>query len=129
MRGEGKICLFFFFLCVLKRRKHMAENKFQEKLVKELETRFPGSIVLKNDPNYKQGIPDLVLLNREGWALLEVKRDANASHRPNQDYYVNKANELGQYGSFIYPQNKTEVYNGIQETFTSKRRRSRISRS
>lgn len=105
------------------------ENKIQSDIVSELKELFPDSIILKNDPNYKQGIPDLVLLDREGWALLEVKRDANASHRPNQNYYVNKANELGQYGSFIYPQNKTEVYNGIQETFTSKRRRSRISRS
>ena len=105
------------------------ENKIQSDIISDLKKLFPDSIILKNDPNYKQGIPDLVLLDREGWALLEVKRDADASHRPNQDYYVNKANEMGHYGSFIYPQNKTEVYNGIQETFASKRRRSRISRS
>lgn len=104
------------------------ENKIQSDIISELNELFPDSIILKNNPNYKQGIPDLVLLDRDGWALLEVKRDAEASHRPNQDYYVNKANEMGQYGSFIYPQNKQEVYNGIQETFASKRRRSRISR-
>ena len=107
----------------------MRESKFQAKLIKDIKERLPDCIVLKNDPTYLQGIPDLTVFNNDKWATLEVKKSANASHQPNQDYYVNKANELGQYGSFIYPQNKTEVYNGIQETFASKRRRSRISRS
>ncbi|HAU84913.1 MAG TPA: hypothetical protein DCW90_05255 [Lachnospiraceae bacterium] len=104
------------------------ENDFQKDLIKELKEMFPGSIILKNDPNYKQGIPDIVLLNEDGWALLEVKRNAKATHRPNQDYYVDKANKMQQYGSFIYPENKEEVCNGIQEAFASKRRRSCISR-
>ena len=49
------------------------ENKIQSDIISELKKLFPDSIILKNDPNYKQGIPDLVLLDREGWALLEVK--------------------------------------------------------
>lgn len=103
------------------------ENQFQASLIKEIKERFPGAIVLKNDPNYIQGIPDLTVLHEDGWALLEVKRDANASHQPNQDYYISKANEM-QFGSFVYPENKEEVLNGIQESFEHQRGRSRIFR-
>ena len=38
------------------------ENKFQAKLIKDIESRFPGCIVIKNDANYIQGIPDLTVL-------------------------------------------------------------------
>ena len=38
------------------------ESKFQAGLIKELKQRFPGSIVFKNDPNYIQGVPDLLIL-------------------------------------------------------------------
>ena len=30
----------------------MLENKFQANLIKELKERFPGCIVMKNDPTY-----------------------------------------------------------------------------
>ena len=39
----------------------MLENKFQANLIKELKERFPGCIVMKNDPTYIQGIPDLLV--------------------------------------------------------------------
>ena len=104
------------------------ESDFQSKFIKKLKERFPGCLVLKNDPNYIQGIPDLTLLTEDGWALLEAKRDSTASHRPNQDYYVKKASSM-QFGSFVYPENEEEVINGIQKTFERKRGGSRISRS
>lgn len=34
---------------------------------------FPGCIVMKTDPNYIQGIPDLLILWNDKWATLEVK--------------------------------------------------------
>ena len=55
---------------------------------------FPGAIVLKNDPNYIQGIPDLTVFYQDKWATLEVKKSENASHQPNQDYYVGLMNEM-----------------------------------
>ena len=64
------------------------ENKFQADLIKELKDRFPGCMVLKNDSSYIQGIPDLMVLYKNKWASLECKRNANATHQPNQDYYV-----------------------------------------
>jgi hypothetical protein len=66
----------------------MLESKFQSGLIKDLKKMFPGCIVLKNDPNYLQGIPDLSVFWQDKWAMLEVKKEANASHQPNQDYYV-----------------------------------------
>ena len=41
----------------------MLENKFQANLIKELKARFPDCIVMKNDPTYIQGIPDLLVLH------------------------------------------------------------------
>ena len=52
----------------------MLENKFQSKLIKEIKNRFPGCIVLKNDSGYIQGIPDLIILFKNKWAALEVKK-------------------------------------------------------
>lgn len=51
----------------------MLENKFQSNLIKEIKTLFPDCIVVKNDPTYIQGIPDLLILNGGKWASLECK--------------------------------------------------------
>ena len=81
---------------------------------------FPGCIILKNDPNYIQGIPDLIILHENNWAALEVKRSEYASQRPNQEYYVDKMNEMS-YSSFVYPENMEEVLHDIQSAFRPKR--------
>ena len=94
----------------------MLENKFQAKLINEIKNRFPGCIVMKNDSSYIQGIPDLIILFKNKWAALEVKKSNDASHRPNQDYYVDKMNEMS-YASFISPENKEEVLDGMERSF------------
>ena len=105
------------------------EGNFQSDLIDELEDRFPGCMVLKNDPNYIQGIPDLLILYKKKWAALEVKRSENARHRPNQDYYVDLLNRMS-FASFIFPENKEEVLNDLERSFNrGSRRHSRISRS
>lgn len=96
----------------------MLENKFKTKLVKEIKERFPGSMVVHLDPTECQGIPDLLVLYENKWAALEGKKDAKSSHRPNQDYYVEKMNGMS-YASFIYPENKEEVLNELQQAFRS----------
>ena len=78
----------------------MLENKFKQNLVKEIKEFLPGSMVLHMDPNEIQGIPDLLVLYGDQWAALEGKKTGKASHRPNQDYYVAKMNEMS-YASFI----------------------------
>lgn len=96
----------------------MLESRFQSGLIKELKEKFPGCIVLKNDADYKQGIPDLLVLHENKWAALECKKSANAKHQPNQDYYVGKMNEMS-FASFICPENKKEVLHELELTFKS----------
>lgn len=95
------------------------ENKFQSKLIKEIETRFPGAIVMKNDANYIQGIPDLTILYKDKWATLECKKSKNATHQYNQDDYVRTMNDMS-FSSFIYPENKEEVLDELQTIFRAK---------
>ena len=94
------------------------ESKFQSDLRKELEERFPGCLVLKNDPNYIQGIPDLTVLYKDKWATLECKDAENAPARPNQPYYVGEMDKMS-FSRFIYPENKEEVLDELQRAFES----------
>lgn len=92
------------------------ESEFQSKLIKEIKKRFPGSIVTKTDPKQIQGFPDLLVLWKNKWALLECKKSAKASHRPNQDTYVEMLNKMS-FSSFIFPENKEEVLNALERSF------------
>lgn len=94
------------------------ESEFQGKLIKKLKKQFPGCMVLKNDPSYIQGIPDLLVLHNKHWAALECKRSKAAYERSlkknkNQQHYIDKMNGMS-YASFIYPENEEEVLNEIQ---------------
>lgn len=92
------------------------ERDFQSELIKELKETFVGCIVLKNDASYIQGFPDLLLLYKNQWAALEVKRASNSRLQPNQDYYVDILNDMS-YAAVIHPENKEEVLNAIQRSF------------
>ena len=94
------------------------ERDFQPTHIKEIETIFPGCLVLKGDSARRQGIPDLIILYEDKWAALEVKKSANEKARPNQPYYVDKMNEMS-YSSFIYPENKEAVLRELQQAFSS----------
>lgn len=98
----------------------MLENRFKTELVSEIENMFPGCIVVHLDPNEIQGIPDLLVLYENKWAALEGKKSANATHRPNQDYYVDLMNKMS-FAAFIYPENKEEVLHELQQAFRVRR--------
>lgn len=98
----------------------MRESSFQAKLIRKLESIFPGCLVLKNDSSYIQGIPDLLVLFHNRWAMLECKTDANAPTRPNQPYYVDLLNQMS-YAAFIYPENELEILNELQLAFGTRR--------
>lgn len=91
----------------------MKEAQFQKELIKKIKDRLPGCVVLKNDPNYIQGIPDLTILHKDKWAALECKKERDASHRPNQDYYVGKMNDMS-YAAFVYPENEEEILDELE---------------
>ena len=94
----------------------MLERDYQKKLITKLKKTFPGAMILKNDSGYIQGIPDLLILHKDKWAALEVKQNAAASHRPNQDFYIEKLKGMS-YAAFISPDNEREIINEIQRTF------------
>lgn len=94
----------------------MVESKFQSILINELKERFKGCVVVKNDANYMQGIPDLTIYYGNRWAMLETKRSEDAPHRPNQDYYVSLFNSMS-YAAFIFPENKEVILNEMEQTF------------
>lgn len=90
------------------------ERDYQAKLIKKIKDQFPGCIVMKNDSSYIQGIPDLLVLYRDKWASLEVKRSATASHRPNQEYYVDLMDGMS-FSRFISPENEEEVLHEMEQ--------------
>ncbi|MBR1763646.1 MAG: hypothetical protein IJ731_09850 [Eubacterium sp.] len=96
----------------------MKENAFQSKLIKEIKEALPGSIVMKNDAGYIQGIPDLTVLYKDRWATLECKKSEKAKRQPNQEYYVNKMDEMS-FSRFVSPDNKEEVLNELQQALRS----------
>lgn len=99
----------------------MRENKYQQKLVRKLKDKFPDCTVLHNNAGVMQGIPDLLILNGKRWAALETKRNKDANHRPNQDYYVDRLNKMS-YASFVYPENEQEVLDDLERVLGAKRK-------
>ena len=102
------------------------ENKYQAGLIKRIKERFEGAIVLKNDSSYIQGIPDLTVFYKDRWAALECKKEKNAHHQPNQDYYISKMDDMS-FARFISPENEEDVLDEMERSFTS-RRSARVSR-
>lgn len=92
------------------------ENVFQASLIRTIKNLLPGCIVLKLDPNYIQGIPDLLILHGITWAALECKKTENAPHRPNQDYYVKTMNKMS-FATFVYPENVQQVLKDMIDYF------------
>lgn len=94
----------------------MNEREFQAWLIKELKRRFPNCLVIKTDPTYIQGLPDLLILYKDCWAALEVKRSADAHHQPNQEYYIDKMNKMS-FAEFIFPEIAEEILDAMEDFF------------
>lgn len=98
----------------------MNEAMYQRKLIKKIERLLPGCYIIKNDPAENQGIPDILILFDDQWAMLEIKISSTASEQPNQSYYVDKFNDMS-FAAFIYPQNEEQVLHDLQSTLGAKR--------
>lgn len=100
-------------------KKYKKESDYQHDLIGKIKERFPDAFVLKNDPSYIQGIPDLTILWKDKWATLECKKsqkDYEKDFTPNQHIYVHKMNKMS-YSSFIFPENEQEVLDGLDKAF------------
>lgn len=91
----------------------MKESDFQHGLICEIEDRFPGCIVTKAETF--QGMPDLLILYKDRWAMLECKKSKDAERQPNQPYYVDLLNSMS-FAAFIYPENREEVLNAMAQS-------------
>lgn len=103
----------------------MRESAYRNKLVKKLERLLPDAMILKNDPDYVQGIPDLTILWGSHWAMLELKVDEQAQVQPNQEYWVERLGHFS-FCAFIYPENEEEILDALQDAFGIERQ-TRIS--
>lgn len=97
-----------------------SERDFQAGLIKKIKKKMPDAIVMKNDASYIQGIPDLLVLNGNKWAALECKKSEDAKKQPNQEYYVEKMNDMS-FAAFIFPSNESEVLDALQRSLESGR--------
>jgi hypothetical protein len=113
-------------------KKYKKESDYQHDLIMKIKNRFPDAFVLKNDPSYIQGIPDLTVLWEDKWATLECKKskkDCDKDFTPNQRLYVQKMKKMS-FSSFIYPENEQEVLDAMERSFQGcSRRRTRVLRS
>lgn len=123
MRGRTKTARYCSFcFCFGRRinqamnepRKNKLERDFQPDLIKQLKQLFENCIVMKLDSSYIQGIPDLLVLFKDKWAILECKRGPQSHRQPNQEYYVDLLNRMS-FSSFIYPENKEHVLNELKK--------------
>lgn len=97
------------------------ESDFKSKLIEEIERLYPGAVILKNDANSRQGVLDQLILYGPRWAMFEAKRSKTASHRPNQDYYVQLFNKMS-FAKFVYPENKEEFLDELHQALRVTRR-------
>jgi len=94
----------------------MRESEFQQRIIKDIEELLPGVFVLKNDPTYIQGFPDLIILWQDIWAALEVKRSSDSSFQPNQEFYINILDNMA-FCRVIYPENRDKVLDELELYF------------
>ena len=98
----------------------MREVEYQGKLVKKIKELLPGCVIFKGNAAESQGVPDLTILYKHRWAMLEVKTSATAPQQPNQDYWVEYYDDMS-YAAFIYPENEEQILDELQRTLRSGR--------
>lgn len=98
----------------------MLEGKYKTELTKRIYERFGNRcVVVRLDSALMQGISDMLVLFEGGmWAALEAKTRGNAARQPNQEFYVQKLNDMC-FAAFIYPENEEAVLNELEEEYQS----------
>ena len=91
------------------------EREIQPRIIAGIKRRLPGVQIFKGDTRFQQGTPDLIVLYKDRWAMLEVKKSSTASRQPNQDYFIGLLNQMS-YAALIHPDNEEDILNELQRT-------------
>ena len=94
--------------------KKESESQFQARFLERITTTWGGTLVVRLDPNWQQGIPDYMVLIEDKWFCLEFKRSSKAPLQPNQQWFVDTMDEMS-FARFVYPENEEEVFRDIQQ--------------
>lgn len=95
----------------------MNEGQYQRYLIRKIREILPGCIILINDARSLQGIPDILILYQDKWAMLEVKMSViHSDVQPNQRYYVDLLDDMS-FASFISPENEEDILYALQQSF------------
>jgi hypothetical protein len=97
------------------------EGQYQARLIRKLKEMFPGCLILKNDPQYLQGVPDVLILFYGRWGALEVKLALDGEIQANQSYYIEMMDRMS-FASFICPENEDRVLYDLQRTLAPGRK-------
>ena len=119
MKREEIICAYSLLSCYERSgfvKTTKLERDFQRSFIREIKELFDCCIITKLDSGHIQGLPDLLVLWGKHWATLECKASASAHRQPNQEYYVKRMNKMS-FSRFIFPENKEEVLNELEQAF------------
>lgn len=100
------------------------ERDVQKNLIKWLNGLPYDIVVLKITPitGIPQGFPDVVILARGTYIVVEVKRDKTSRFQANQAYYNDKLGKMAH--AFVYnPQNAVQVRRSILSILRRRYRR------
>lgn len=100
------------------------ERDYQPMLIKRIRVLLPGCVIQKLDTGYQQGIPDLLILWEDRWAILEVKKEqprGPQDFEPNQEWFIEQFNAMS-FSACVYPENEEEVLDALQRQFKSRRK-------
>jgi hypothetical protein len=91
------------------------EATFQKRFIELLEEIYPDAFVIKNDPTYIQGFPDILMLCEDKWFAFEIKREPpkKSDYQPNQEDYIDQLNNMS-YASVVYPENVDGVLDTVR---------------
>ena len=94
----------------------MNEAQYQSRIIDKVRDILPNCVILKNDSSYMPGIPDLLILYHDRWAMLEVKLHSIARRQANQEHYIDFFDSMS-FAAFICPEDEEAVLYDLQRAF------------
>jgi len=90
----------------------MRERKFEDALITKIKEKFQDVILITND-GY-QSRPDILILFKGGWAVLQIKKSKNSFPLPSQKIWMEMLSDIACFASWVYPENEKEVLEHLE---------------